>query len=60
EREAEALAESRRLAGLDTDDAPAGQQPKPKPKPKASPSAAPEGVQGGTSAKPIGRRRDQR
>ena len=56
EREAEAIAESRRLAGVD-DDHP---QPKPKPKPKAKPSDAPEGVQGGTSAKPIGRRRDQR
>lgn len=33
------------------------QTPPPKPKPK--PSAPPKGVQGGTSAKPIGRRRDQ-
>lgn len=60
-REAEALAESKRLA----DEAraagggakPKG-QPKPKPKPQASP--APEGVRGGTSAKPIGRKRDQK
>jgi hypothetical protein len=33
--------------------------PKPKPKPKPKPSAPTPGVQGGGSAKPIGRRRDQ-
>lgn len=36
---------------------PAKRQTPPKPKPKPSPP--PKGVQGGTSAKPIGRRRDQ-
>jgi hypothetical protein len=67
-REAEALAESRRLAdearsggagggGAGGAAKPKG-QPKPKPKPQAAP--APEGVRGGTSAKPIGRKRDQK
>lgn len=60
-REAEALAESRRLAGLPAEGgkAPSAQQrAKAKSKPPVSPP--PEGVRGGTSAKPIGRKRDQK
>lgn len=69
-REAEALAESKRVgatatgAGSDPDaaDAPPPKpkgQPKPKaPKPKPDP-AANAGIRGGTSSKPIGRKRDQ-
>lgn len=70
DREKAALADSRRAAGLpddpdddgEGDDAPAP-KPKPKPrptKPKVTPSEAAPGVQGGTSAKPMGRRRDQK
>lgn len=68
EREREALAESRRLGGVEDesdDDEAAATKAKPKaaprpttPKPKPAP--AQPGVQGGTSAKPIGRKRDQR
>lgn len=65
-REDEQLGESRRLAGLDPDDPEAGEvverpkaQPRPKPKPKPTVSKTAPGTQGGTSAKPIGRRRDQ-
>ena len=69
-REKEALAESRRLAGLpdDEDDGddgedaparPAKPAPRPAPKPKPKPAEAEPGVQGGKSSKPIGRRRDQ-
>ncbi len=67
-REREALAESRRLAGLPDDGdgrrrrrrAPASGPPKPKPpaKPKPKPADPAPGFRGGTSAKPIGRRRD--
>ena len=69
-REREALAESRRLAGLpDGDDgdagagdgvgaAPAKPKPKPAAKPKPKPADPAPGFRGGTSAKPIGRRRD--
>ena len=62
QREAEALAESRRIASktkrADEDGEPrANRQPRPaKVKPQAAPT--PEGVRGGTSAKPIGRKRD--
>lgn len=64
EREAEALAESRRLAGL-PDDAGGSAQARAKARAKAkgtktaAPAPAPPGVQGGSSAKPIGRKRDQ-
>jgi hypothetical protein len=66
-REAEALAESRRLAGLDPDpggSAQARAKARAKAKgrgasPRPAPSAPPAGVQGGTSSKPIGRKRDQ-
>ena len=63
-REKDQLAESRRLAGLSSDDsgqrASASQRAKAKQKPKSKPvSPPPEGVRGGTSAKPIGRKRDQ-
>lgn len=69
EREKEQLRESRRIGGLPEDDETDGEeaarpapaprkQPKPKaPKPPATPTAP--GTQGGTSAKPIGRKRDQ-
>ena len=69
EREKEQLRESRRIGGLPEDDDTDGEeaarpapalrkQPKPKaPKPPATPTAP--GTQGGTSAKPIGRKRDQ-
>lgn len=69
EREQEALADSRRIAGVDRVDEPddertrkpkASRQPRPAPKPKPKPEAAQPGVQGGTSAKPIGRARDRR
>jgi hypothetical protein len=72
ERERAALAESRRLAGLppeddddedeetedeDDDDRPAPRPRQPRPtKPKPKPTTG--GVRGGTSAKPIGRKRD--
>jgi len=57
-REAEALAESKRTAREATS---ASQRAKAKQKPKSKPvSPPPEGVRGGTSAKPIGRKRDQR
>ena len=57
-REAEALAESKRAAREATS---ASQRAKAKQKPKTKPvSPPPEGVRGGTSAKPIGRKRDQR
>jgi len=62
-REAEALAESRRLAGGDSDARPASARAKnrqPKPKTSTPISPPPEGVRGGTTAKPIGRRRDQK
>lgn len=63
QREADQLAESRRIGGLFDDDeghAPArSRQPRPKAKPKPKPGDAPDGVTGGTSAKPIGRKRDQ-
>lgn len=57
-REAEALAESKRLAREATS---ASQRAKARQKPKSSKpiSPPPEGVRGGTSAKPIGRKRDQ-
>lgn len=57
-REAEALAESKRAAREATS---ASQRAKAKQKPKSKPpvSPPPEGVRGGTSAKPIGRKRDQ-
>jgi hypothetical protein len=64
EREAEALAESRRLAGL-ADDPGGSAQARAKARAKAkgaktpAPAPAPSGVQGGSSAKPIGRKRDQ-
>jgi hypothetical protein len=60
QREAEALAESKRLAD-EARAAGGGAKPKGQPKPKTKPPAnpAPEGAQGGTSAKPIGRKRDQ-
>ncbi len=71
-REREALAASRRLAGLPadtdtdtdtgTDAAPAeprvAAKPKPPAKPKPKPAEPAPGFRGGTSAKPIGRRRD--
>lgn len=65
QREKEALAESRRIgqAGAGGDKgASAAQRAKARPKPKTSKpiSPPPEGVRGGTSAKPIGRKRDQR
>jgi hypothetical protein len=57
-REAEALAESKRAAREATS---ASQRAKAKQKPKSKPvSPPPEGVRGGTSAKPIGRKRDQK
>jgi len=70
-REAEALAGSRRLAGLDGDEdgdgddvgPPEPRRPKGAPRPtkaKPRPAEPRHGVQGGTSAKPIGRKRDQR
>jgi hypothetical protein len=57
-REAEALAESKRLAREATS---ASQRAKARQKPKTTKpvSPPPEGVRGGTSAKPIGRKRDQ-
>lgn len=61
-REREALAESKRIAkeagGSAAQRAKAKQQPKPKTSKPVSPP--PEGVRGGTSAKPIGRKRDQK
>jgi len=72
EREAEALAESRRLAGLGDDNAgdnngvdgdrsAAASSPKGQPRAKKpEPIQDREGAQGGTSSKPIGRRRDQK
>jgi hypothetical protein len=62
EREAAALAESQRIAkeaeaGMSASQRAKARQ-KPKPKPAVSPP--PEGVRGGTSAKPIGRKRDQK
>ncbi len=58
-REAEALAESKRIAREATS---ASQRAKARQKPKTSKplSPPPEGVRGGTSAKPIGRKRDQK
>lgn len=58
-REAEALAESKRIA---REASSASQRAKARQKPKTSKplSPPPEGVRGGTSAKPIGRKRDQR
>lgn len=57
-REAEALAESKRVAREATS---ASQRAKARQKPKTKPaSPPPEGVRGGTSAKPIGRKRDQK
>lgn len=58
-REAEALAESKRIAREATS---ASQRAKARQKPKTSKplSTPPEGVRGGTSAKPIGRKRDQK
>jgi uncharacterized iron-regulated membrane protein len=62
QREKEALAESRRAAkesgASASQRAKARQQPKPKSSKPVSPP--PEGVRGGTSAKPIGRKRDQK
>jgi hypothetical protein len=57
-REAEALAESKRVAREATS---ASQRAKArqKPKPNKPVSPPPDGVRGGTSAKPIGRKRDQ-
>lgn len=60
QREAEALAESERIGRDGAPDQPkrsAQQRAKSKKTPTAGPP--PEGVRGGTSAKPIGRRRDQ-
>jgi hypothetical protein len=59
-REAEALAESKRIARESGPSA--SQRAKARQKPKTSKplSPPPEGVRGGTSAKPIGRKRDQR
>jgi len=62
-RESEALAESRRVAkeaeaGVSASQRAKARQ-KPKPKPSKPVSPPPEGVRGGTSAKPIGRKRDQ-
>ncbi|MFN8017497.1 MAG: hypothetical protein U0P45_05180 [Acidimicrobiales bacterium] len=58
-REAEALAQSRRIG----DEAKANGGAKPRPQQRAKQAkpqpAAPPGVQGGSSAKPIGRKRDQ-
>ncbi|WP_426574799.1 hypothetical protein [Aquihabitans sp. McL0605] len=60
-REREALKESRRVG---EEASPAqrakARQPRPKPKPSTPVSPPPEGVRGGTSAKPIGRKRDQK
>ena len=62
QREAEALAESKRVAKEAEAGKSASQRAKArqKPKPKPSVSPPPEGVRGGTSAKPIGRKRDQK
>lgn len=69
EREAEALAESRRSAGRggtrssgasSADDAKPKPKARPAPKPKAKPADPEPGFRGGTSAKPIGRKRDQK
>ncbi|MEZ5181260.1 MAG: hypothetical protein R2702_05225 [Acidimicrobiales bacterium] len=65
EREADVLAESRRIAGLDDDgeDQGAGAAKRPPSRQaRAKKPTAPStpGVRGGTSAKPIGRRRDQK
>ena len=62
-RDAELLTESRRLAGLPEGEHPADRPAKPKNAPRsrpqrAQPQAAPTGIRGGTSAKPIGRKRD--
>jgi hypothetical protein len=65
-RESQQLAESRRIGGVDDeggsdddDRQPArSRQPRPKAKPKPKPGEAPAGVRGGSSAKPIGRKRD--
>ena len=59
---AEALAESKRVAKEAEAGKSASQRAKArqKPKPKPSVSPPPEGVRGGTSAKPIGRKRDQK
>jgi hypothetical protein len=56
-REAEALAESRRIAA--EGGAPASRRAKARTRPSPAPSHSPPGVQGGTSSKPIGRKRDQ-
>lgn len=71
-RESEASADSRRIAGIDdgADDAFAGggppirpkrEKPPPRPAPKVRPKPAEHvpGFRGGTSAKPVGRKRDQ-
>ncbi|MCU1499389.1 MAG: hypothetical protein JWM47_3342 [Acidimicrobiales bacterium] len=67
-REAEALAESRRIgrqgakgAAAGDDDVPAKAKPTPRPAPKAKPKPTEPaaGFRGGTSAKPMGRKRDQ-
>lgn len=62
EREAAALAESRRIAGLapEPDDGTTAKRP-PSRQARAKKPSAPStpGVRGGTSSKPIGRRRDQ-
>jgi hypothetical protein len=65
-READQLEESRRLAGVPYGEHPADRdedQPRQKAAPRsrpqrAKPQEAPAGVRGGTSAKPIGRKRD--
>jgi hypothetical protein len=65
EREAEALAESRRIAGLEPDGTSSeggpgsGRAPSRQARARRTTTPPPEGVRGGTSAKPIGRRRDQ-
>ncbi len=61
-READALAESRRVGGDDAKDRPPArvkQPPRPAPKAKPKPADAAPGFRGGTSAKPMGRKRDQ-
>jgi hypothetical protein len=64
QREAEALAESRRIAGLEPDGTSGGgsgssRPPSRQARARRTTNPPPEGVRGGTSAKPIGRRRDQ-
>lgn len=65
-READALAESRRSAGVEGDrDEDGKAAPRAKPRPRPAPKAKPKptepapGFRGGTSAKPVGRKRDQ-